>query len=117
MLADFQSSYSNFSKFGWGAHHRFTCPFLTNYHGVHFVLVKNMVKKYRTHTCNYLGTAVHVVWSDTASASNDGVLGLDCDSHRAVGPIRTIRGVYMTQLNRLRRLALVSAPNEWSFYV
>ena len=43
--------------------------------------------------------------------SNDGVLGLDCDSRRAVGPIKTIRGVYiyMTQLNRLQRLAALSA--------
>ena len=31
MLAEFQSSYSNFTKSGWGSHHRFTCPFLTNY--------------------------------------------------------------------------------------
>ena len=52
----------------------------------------------------------------TASASNDRVLGLDCDSRRAVGPTKTIRGVYMTQLNRLQRLAALSAPNEWSFY-
>ena len=42
---------------------------------------------------------------------------VDCDSRRAVGPIRTIRGVYMTQLNRLQRLAALSTPNEWSFYV
>jgi hypothetical protein len=44
---------------------------------------------------------------------------VDCDSPRAVGPIRTIRGVpvYMTRLNRLQRLAALSAPNEWSFYV
>ena len=41
------------------------------------------------------------------------------DSRRAVGPIRTTRGVYtsMTQLNRLQRLAALSAPNDWSFYV
>ena len=42
---------------------------------------------------------------------------VDCDSRRVVGPIRTIRGVYMTQLNRLQRLAALSAPNEWSSYV
>ena len=42
---------------------------------------------------------------------------VDCDSPRVVGPIRTIRGVYMTQLNRLQRLAALSAPNEWSFHV
>ena len=55
--------------------------------------------------------------SGTASTVNDGVGAVDCDSRRAVGPIRTIRGVYMTQLNRLQRLAALSAPNEWSFYV
>ena len=33
------------------------------------------------------------------------------------GNQRTIRGVYMTQLNRLERLAPLSAPNEWYFYV
>ena len=53
----------------------------------------------------------------TASTGNDGAGAVDCDSRRAVGPIRTIRGVYMTQLNRLQRLAALSAPNEWSFYV
>jgi len=26
---------------------------------------------------------------------------VDCDSRRAVGPTKIIRGVYMTQLNRL----------------
>ena len=55
--------------------------------------------------------------SSQSGTGNDGVLGLDCDSRRAVGPIKTIRGVYMTQLNRLRRLAALSASNEWSFYV
>ena len=53
----------------------------------------------------------------TASTGNDGGLGLDCDSRRDVGPTKTIRGVYMTQLNRLRRLALLSALRERSFYV
>ena len=53
----------------------------------------------------------------TASSGNDTVLCLDCDSRRAFGPVRTIRGVYMTQLNRLERLAALSAPNEWSFHV
>jgi hypothetical protein len=51
----------------------------------------------------------------TAFSSNDGVLCLDCDSRRAVGPTKTIRGVYMTQLNRLERLAALSAIREWSF--
>ena len=64
-------------------------------------------------------TAVRCVYravnSGTASTGNDGVLCLDCDSRRAVGPVRTIRGVYMTQLNRLELLAALSAPNEWSF--
>ena len=55
--------------------------------------------------------------SGTASIGNDGAVAVDCDSRRAVGPIRTIRGVYMTQLNRLQRLAALSTPHEWSFYV
>ena len=42
---------------------------------------------------------------------------VDCDSRRAVGPTKTIRGVYMTQLNRLQRLAALSALREWSFEV
>ena len=43
---------------------------------------------------------------------------VDRDSRRAVGPTKTIRGVlvYMTQLNRLQRLAALSAFREWSFY-
>ena len=51
----------------------------------------------------------------TASTGNDEVLCLDCDSRRDVGPTKTIRGVYMTQLNRLQRLAALSAIREWSF--
>ena len=50
----------------------------------------------------------------TASSSNDGAVAVECDSRRAVGPTKTIRGVYMTQLNRL---AVLSALREWSFYV
>ena len=42
---------------------------------------------------------------------------VDCDSRRAVGPVTTIRGAFWTQLNRLQRLAALSARNEWSFYV
>ena len=42
----------------------------------------------------------------TASPSNDGAVAIQCDSRRAVGPTKTIRGVYMTQLNRLERLAV-----------
>ena len=42
---------------------------------------------------------------------------VDCDSRRAVGPTKTIRGVFMTQLNRLERLAVLSALREGSFYV
>ena len=53
----------------------------------------------------------------TATKSNDGVGTADCNSRRAVGPTKTIRGVYMTQLNRLERLAALSAIREWSFYV
>ena len=52
----------------------------------------------------------------TASSSNDRVLCVDCDSRRAVGPTKTIRGVYMAQLNRLERLAVLSALRG-SFYV
>ena len=66
--------------------------------------------------------AVTAVWcvytavnSGTASTVNDGVGAVDCDSRRAVGPTKTIRGVCMTQLNRLERLALLSALREWSF--
>ena len=53
--------------------------------------------------------------SGTASIGNDGAGAVDCDSRRAVGPIKTIRGVYMTQLNRLRRLAVLSALRGKSF--
>ena len=44
---------------------------------------------------------------------------VDCDSRRSVGPTKTIRGVSMTQLNRLERLAVLlkSALRERSFYV
>ena len=51
----------------------------------------------------------------TASIGIDGAGRLDCDSRRALGPVRTIRGVYMTQLNRLQHLAAFLARNEWSF--
>ena len=52
-----------------------------------------------------------------AEPRNHGAGIVDCDSRRAVGPTKTIRGVYMTQLNRLERLAVLSALREWSFYV
>ena len=53
----------------------------------------------------------------TALNGNDGAVAvdLDCNSRRAVGPTKTIRGVYMTQLNRLDRLAALSAIRERSF--
>ena len=51
----------------------------------------------------------------TACSGNDGVLCVDCDSRRAVGPTKTIRGLFLTQLNRLQRLAALSAIREWSF--
>jgi hypothetical protein len=54
-------------------------------------------------------------YSSTASNSNNGVGAVDCDSRRAVGPTKTIRGVFWTQLNRLERLAVLSALREWSF--
>jgi hypothetical protein len=61
-------------------------------------------------------TAVYVSTSlGTALTSNNGAGRLDCDSRRDVGPVTTIRGVYMTQLNRLQRLAALSARNERSF--
>ena len=60
-----------------------------------------------------------VVVSGTATSGNGGGLCLDCDSRRAVGPVkfRAILWLFMTQLNRLERLAVLSAPNERSFYV
>ena len=46
----------------------------------------------------YHGTAVYtavlITYSCTASAGNDGAGAVDCDSHRAVGHFRTIRGVF-----------------------
>jgi hypothetical protein len=45
-----------------------------------------------------------------------GAVDLDCDSRRAVGPTKTIRGVYMTQLNRLHRLAALSTFRGYGFY-
>jgi len=51
----------------------------------------------------------------TASPSNDGAGRLDCDSRRAFGPTKTIRGIFWTQLNRLERLAALSAIRERSF--
>ena len=36
--------------------------------------------------------------SGTASTVNDGLGAVDCDSRRAVGSAKTIRGVYMTHL-------------------
>ena len=39
-------------------------------------------------------TAVLITYSCTASAGNDGAGAVDCDSHRAVGPVRNIRGVF-----------------------
>ena len=42
---------------------------------------------------------------------------VDCDSRRAFGSVTTIRGVYMTQLNRLQRLAAFSALRGYGFYV
>ena len=32
----------------------------------------------------------------TASSGNDGILCVDCDSRRDVGPTKTIRGVFWT---------------------
>jgi hypothetical protein len=51
----------------------------------------------------------------TASSPNDGVSCLDCVSRRAFGPTKTIRGIFWTQLNRLERLAALSAIRERSF--
>ena len=65
---------------------------------------------------NYISNIVPAL-RGTATKSNDGAGTADCDSRRAVGPTKTIRGVYMTQLNRLARLAVLSALREWSFYM
>ena len=54
-------------------------------------------------------------FTGTASIGNDGAGRLDCDSRRAVGPTKTIRGVHMTELNRLQRLAALSALRGRSF--
>ena len=54
-------------------------------------------------------------YSCTAANGNDKAGAVDCDSRRAVGPTKTIRGVFRTQLNRLERLAVLSALREWSF--
>ena len=40
---------------------------------------------------------------------------VDCDPRRAFGSVTTIRGVNMTQLNRLQRLAAFSARNGYGF--
>ena len=50
----------------------------------------------------------------TASTGNDGVLCVDCDSRRDVGPTKIIQGVFRTQPN-LCRLAVLSAVRQWSF--
>ena len=54
----------------------------------------------------------------TASTGNDGAGAVDCDSRRAVGPTKTIRGVYMTQLNRVWRYfqRFVSGPSRCNFF-
>ena len=51
----------------------------------------------------------------TASNANNRAVAVDCDSRRAFGPTKTIRGVFWTQLNRLERLAVLSALRERSF--
>ena len=63
------------------------------------------------------GRTLHARAAAEARKHGAGAVHVDCDYRRAVGPTKTIRGVYMTQLNRLERLAALSAPNEWSFYV
>ena len=60
---------------------------------------------------------LNLVARGTATTGNDGAGAVDCDSRRAVRPTKTIRGVVWTQLNRLERLAVLSALREWSFYV
>jgi hypothetical protein len=60
-------------------------------------------------------TVCTLLYLGTASSSNDKVLCLDCDSRRAFGPTKTIRGVFWTQLNRLERLSSLSAIRERSF--
>ena len=62
-------------------------------------------------------TCVLLKYLGTASIRIDGAGAVDCNSRRDVGPTKTIRGVdlYMTELNRLQRLAALSAIREWSF--
>ena len=88
----------------------YSCTKFSTYHF-------RMVFDFRLRVLELLTYSCDATLVGTASTGNDGAGAVDCDSRRAVGPIRTIRGVYMTQLNPLQRLVALSAPNEWSFYV
>jgi hypothetical protein len=80
---------------------------------------KATVAKLQAYTKVYV-MKTSTFYRGTAFNSNDKILGLDCDSRRDVGPTKTIRGVYMTQLNRLQRLApfqpFVSCPSMCNYY-
>ena len=71
--------------------------------------------------CNLRAIRPYPACARAAEPRNHGAGIVDCDSRRAVGPTKTIRGAFMTQLNRLerfmQRFAILSALREWSFYV
>ena len=68
-------------------------------------------------TCTKFSTLHARGRAPTSEARKHGAGDVDCDSRRAVGPTKTIRGVFWTQLNRLERSAALSAIRERSFYV
>ena len=74
-----------------------------------------MVLHHHTSNTKFSAFESTIVPRGTASTGNDGVLCLDCDSRRAFGPTKTIRGVFWTQLNRLERLAALSAFRGYGF--
>ena len=67
--------------------------------------------------CNLRAIRPYPVCARGAEPRNHGVghgVGdVDCDFRRAVGPTKTLRGVYMTQLNRVWRYfqPFVSGPS------
>ena len=79
---------------------------------LNLVCIKRSVPRYGRYTAKY-----RTPDKGTASNSNDSVLCLDCDSRRAFGPTKTIRGVFWTQINRAERLASLSVLRERSLYV
>jgi hypothetical protein len=56
------------------------------------------------------GTRVYTAMSTAGTASmysNHETGTVDCNSRRTGGPTKTIRGLFLTQLNRLGRLAVI----------